>query len=128
MAVTTGTMNLRASASTNAAVLAVVPAGATVNLTGIAENGFHYVQYNGTFGWISSTGLALGGTPGGNNGGALTEQQIIQIIYDAADRYGQPREDMLRVARCESNLNPNAVNPADSQKMRPLAWPGRGGP
>lgn len=39
-----------------------------------------------------------------------TERQIIQIIYDAADRYRQPRQDMLRVARCESVLDPYAVN------------------
>jgi len=35
---------------------------------------------------------------------------IVGIIYAAADAYGQPRDDMLRVADCESNLNPNAVN------------------
>jgi uncharacterized protein YraI len=39
-----------------------------------------------------------------------TEDEIIQIIYAAADQYNQPREDMLRVARCESVLDPNAVN------------------
>jgi uncharacterized protein YraI len=39
-----------------------------------------------------------------------TEDEIIQVIYAAADRYGQPREDMLRVARCESVLDPSAVN------------------
>ena len=50
-------------------------------------------------------------SPGGSN---VSTDEIIQIIYAAADRYGQPREDMLRVARCESNLNPNAVNAAGS--------------
>jgi len=40
------------------------------------------------------------------------EDAIIQMIYEAADRYGQSRRDMLRVARCESGLNPNAVDPA----------------
>ena len=44
--------------------------------------------------------------------GAYGEQEIIRIIHEAADRYGQPREDMVRVARCESGLNPNAVDPA----------------
>ncbi len=47
---------------------------------------------------------------GPRSGGASSEDEIIQIIYAAADAYGQPREDMLRVARCESNLDPNAVN------------------
>ena len=30
--------------------------------------------------------------------------------YAAADQYGQPREDMLRVARCESRLRLSARN------------------
>jgi hypothetical protein len=45
----------------------------------------------------------------GPGGSGYSEQQIIDIIYEAADNYGQPREDMLRVARCESGLNPHAV-------------------
>lgn len=58
--------------------------------------------------------------PASNEGG------IVGIIYAAADAYGQPREDMLRVARCESNLNPNAVN-AGSQasglfQFLPSTW------
>src|SRR5215203_501569 len=49
-----------------------------------------------------------GGTYG-PGGAAYSEEQIVDIIYEAADNYGQSREDMLRVARCESGLNPNAV-------------------
>ena len=49
-----------------------------------------------------------GGTYG-PGGAGYSEEQIIDIIYEAADNYGQSREDMLRVARCESGLNPNAV-------------------
>ena len=45
------------------------------------------------------------------SGSAYTKDEIIQIIYAAADKYGQPRADMLRVAQCESVLDPNAVNP-----------------
>lgn len=55
-----------------------------------------------------------------------TEDEIIQIIYAAADMYGQPREDMLRVARCESNLDPNAVNPSSNAsglfQFLPSTW------
>nr|CAA9561093.1 MAG: hypothetical protein AVDCRST_MAG87-1583 [uncultured Thermomicrobiales bacterium] len=39
------------------------------------------------------------------------QTDIVSIIYAAADEYGQSREDMLRVATCESNLTPTAVNP-----------------
>ena len=41
--------------------------------------------------------------------GASSEEEIIRIIHEAADSYGQNREDMVRVARCESGLDPNAV-------------------
>ena len=49
-----------------------------------------------------------GGTYG-PGGASYSEDQIIDIIYEAADNYGQSRDAMLRVARCESGLNPNAV-------------------
>jgi uncharacterized protein YraI len=49
-----------------------------------------------------------GGTYG-PGGASYSEDQIVDIIYEAADNYGQSREDMLRVARCESGLDPNAV-------------------
>jgi uncharacterized protein YraI len=35
---------------------------------------------------------------------------IVDIITEAANRYGQSPSAMLAVARCESNLNPNSVN------------------
>jgi hypothetical protein len=41
-----------------------------------------------------------------------SEREIIRIIRDAARRHHQPFEDLLRVARCESNLDPRAYNPA----------------
>jgi uncharacterized protein YraI len=43
-----------------------------------------------------------------------TRDEIISIIYAAADRYGQDRADMLRVAECESALDPYAVHPSGS--------------
>lgn len=40
---------------------------------------------------------------------AYTEDEIIGIIRDAAATHGQNPQAMLRVARCESGLNPSAV-------------------
>lgn len=136
---TTTSLNLRSGPSTSNSVLMVMPAGASVELTGNSENGFNQVRYNGTVGWAYAQYLTTGGSdpdpdPGGgssglrgdtNGDGALSQQEIIQIIYAAADRYGQPREDMLRVARCESVLDPNAVNPAGSYglfQFIPSTW------
>ena len=39
------------------------------------------------------------------------ERRIIRIIHRAADRYNQNGDAMVRVARCESNLDPYAVSP-----------------
>ena len=49
-----GTLNLRASASTSAAVLLVLPDGARVTLLGESQNGFSKVSYSGTTGWAYS--------------------------------------------------------------------------
>lgn len=55
-----------------------------------------------------------------------TEDEIVGIIYAAADQYGQPREDMLRVARCESVLDPSAVNASSNAsglfQFLPSTW------
>jgi uncharacterized protein YraI len=45
---------------------------------------------------------------------ATSEQEIISVIHQAAAAYGQNPDDMVRVARCESNLNPRAVDPSGS--------------
>jgi peptidoglycan hydrolase CwlO-like protein len=47
--------------------------------------------------------------PGG--GGRYTQQQIVSIIRTAAARYGANGDQMVRVAQCESGLNPRAYDP-----------------
>ena len=39
-----------------------------------------------------------------------SEREILRYIKDAARKYGQSESAMVRVARCESNLDPCAVN------------------
>ncbi|MGH2601886.1 MAG: SH3 domain-containing protein, partial [Dehalococcoidia bacterium] len=112
-ATVTSALNLRAGPSTGTSVLAVMPSGATVEILGDPRSGFYPVRYNGTAGYAYADYLSLGGGDGDGNGGGdgWTEQEIISIIYAAADQYGQPRADMLRVARCESGLDPSQVTP-----------------
>ena len=108
--VTTG-LNLRSGPGTSYQVVLVMPNGASVEVMGDPQNGFYPLRYNGTKGWASGEWLRIGDSAPPPSGPAPTnEQEIIAIIYEAADYYGQPRADMLRVARCESGLNPNAVN------------------
>lgn len=65
-----GSLNLRASASVSAGVLAVMPDGAQVTLLGPASNGFSQVRWNGTTGWAYTSFLRTGGASGG--GGIAT--------------------------------------------------------
>jgi len=55
----TETLNMRSGPATSYAVVTVMPAGATVVLTGQQSNGFHSVSYNGRTGWAFSTYLSI---------------------------------------------------------------------
>jgi uncharacterized protein YraI len=114
-AYTTSSLNLRTGPSLNRAVILVMPAGAAITLTGEARNGFAGVDYNGTTGWASQDYLTT--DPGPVDDGVYTGDEIVQIIYSAADTYGQSRSAMLAVAQCESLLDPYATN----------AWSGAAG-
>lgn len=132
---TTSDLNLRAGPSTSTSVLTVIPSGAAVTATGQSQAGFSSVSYNGADGWAHADYLTSSApaqapapaapAPAAGDAGGSAESDIIAIINAAADRYGQPRADMLRVARCESLLDPNAVNPAGSYglfQFIPSTW------
>ncbi len=55
----TETLNMRSGPATTYDVVTVMPAGATVVLTGQQSNGFHSVSYNGKTGWGFSTYLDI---------------------------------------------------------------------
>jgi uncharacterized protein YgiM (DUF1202 family) len=110
---TKSAVNLRADAQSDASVLKVVPRGTQVKPSGEQRDGFVHVDAAGASGWLRGKYLTVGraapvAVPA--NGATYRRRQLIQIINDAADQYGQSREAMLRVARCESNLTPTAVN------------------
>jgi uncharacterized protein YraI len=106
-------LNLRTGPSTSSSIILVMPGGAGVDLTGDQSNGFYGVIYQGTRGWAYGDYLSFGG---GNSGGVdgsdgWSTDEIIAIIYAAAANYGQNGDDMLRVARCESGLDPSNLTP-----------------
>lgn len=51
-----------------------------------------------------------GGGSGDRCNGNYSEKEILGFISSAAKKYGQNKNAMVRVARCESNLDPCAVN------------------
>lgn len=185
-------LNLRSGPSRSARVLALMPAGATVTVTGDPTDGWYPVRYKGTDGYAfgaylanvsASTTTASGsahvatdllnlrsgaglrfniiarlpyGTPvevlGGQQSAdgyswvqvraanygtgfvvgayiasgepapaasppasaSSSGNTIIDIITEAALRYGQSPAAMIAVARCESNFDPTLVNPASN--------------
>ncbi len=105
-------VNLRATADDNAAVLLVIAKGEAVEPTGDYQDGFVEVDVNGSNGWVRGEYLTVRviAANESQNPREMSQAEIIQVIYDAADYYNQPRQDMLRVARCESDLVPRAIN------------------
>lgn len=129
-----GALNLRSGPDNGNSVIMVMSDGSQVTLTGQASNGYLSVNFQGTDGWAwgdflsttqpsSSSGTASSGT---STASTNSSSDITSIIYAAADKYGQPREDMLRVAQCESVLDPNAVNPVSGAsglfQFLPSTW------
>jgi uncharacterized protein YraI len=121
VAYTTVDLSLRAGPSASEEPIVVVPAGSRVVLTGVMEGGFQRVKFHDQIGWIADEYLnsppdpdEVDSRPGGSDQDDYSRKQIVRIIYAAADRYDQSRSDMLRVAECESNLDPYAVNPSGS--------------
>jgi hypothetical protein len=121
----TESLNLRAGPSTSNQIRTVIAPGANLELTGVERDGFVAVRHGNQTGWVAKEYVAdqsetrearttssrepvnpvLRGDPR-----KMPPDDIIPFIYAAADYYGQPREDMLRVAMCESDLVPMAVN------------------
>jgi uncharacterized protein YraI len=108
-ATTTSDLNLRSGPSTGNSVILVIPNGATVDLLGDPQSGFYPVSYQNTRGWSYGDYLSISG--GGATSQPSSGGSVVDIIYAAADAYGQNRAAMLQVAQCESVLDPNAINP-----------------
>ena len=105
-------LNLRFLPSLDATILAVMPSGSAVEIIGEPENGFVPVTYNGASGYAYADYLGDGAGTATTAAPAPAGTDIVSIIYAAAAAYGQSGDDMLRVATCESGLNPYAYNPA----------------
>lgn len=112
-------LSLRSEPSANSEPVVVVPAGSRLVLTGVMEGDFQRVTYGDLIGWIANEYLETPVSPA-PNGEATGKQEnysrreVVRLITQAAKRYDQSADDMLRVAQCESNLDPYAVNPSGS--------------
>jgi uncharacterized protein YraI len=78
-ATVTSELNLRSGPSTAETVLAVMPGGAVVTLTGDAENGFLSVDYNGTAGWAFADYLSKGSSPVAAASGSLVVTEDLNL-------------------------------------------------
>ena len=136
--VVTSWLNLRRGPGLGYAIVAGLPYGTVVEILAGPQAADGYTWYRvgaGRFGTGFAVGQYLdpgegGGTPGGLGGDltpstpppppppppapaprASSGNAIVDIITEAAVEYGQSPAELLRVARCESNLDPSAYNP-----------------
>ena len=115
----TAPTQLRQEPDRDAAAIAELAPGTIVEREGKKVRRWVPVRHEGRSGWVADRALekVAGDEPEPDlNGGTdpnrvWTEAEIVQIIREAARAFGQPEEDMVRVARCESVLDPRAVNP-----------------
>lgn len=122
-------LNLRDAPGEDAPVLSTLPRTQAVAPTGEQQDGWVEVIWEGQMGWVLGRHLIMIPTNASGkdrHDGAWSRGELKEIIYAAADQYGQPREDMLRVARCESNMIPSAVNPYGGSyglfQFKPGTW------
>ena len=71
---TTTRLNLRAGPGTQYGVILVMPAGASLKITGSYNKGFYPVRYQGTKGWAAADYLTAGGgsSSGSDGGGSVS--------------------------------------------------------
>ena len=117
-------LEVRTAASADAETIGAIGKGEPVAAAGEAADGFLRVAFGDGEGWVAADKLQAPKAPPAK--GDYTRAEIKRIIYAAADRYGQNREEMLRVARCESDLIPDAVNAVGGSygifQFKPLTW------
>jgi hypothetical protein len=122
--VAASSVEVRAEANASAAVLGTIAKGDPVAASGEAEGGFLRVRFGEGEGWVEGDKLEAPKAPEAT--GEYGRSDLIAIIYAAADRYGQDREAMLRVARCESDLIPGAINSVGGSyglfQFKPQTW------
>lgn len=124
--VVTSLLNLRGGPGTTYSVVAQLPYGTTVEITGDprAGDGHTWIEVSARGygqGWVAAEFLSAGEAPRSAPASdpipepavapASSGDSIVDIITAAANRYGQSPSAMLAVARCESNLDPSAFNP-----------------
>lgn len=132
--VVTSLLNMRGGPGLSYGVIAQLPYGTTVQIVGDPKAGdgrtwLEVAARGRGQGWVAAEYLDAGEMPGSAaqatpppaptpaptpapppSAPANTGGTMVEIITAAANRYGQSPSAMLAVARCESNLNPNAVN------------------
>jgi hypothetical protein len=124
-AVAAANLNVRQQPDPAAPVVAGLRRRDPADLTGEERDGYLQVRVDGGVGWVLGRYLEVP-PPDAAAGEDLKRADIVAIIHEAADRYGQDREDMLRVARCESDLVPTAVNSVGGSyglfQFKPFTW------
>ncbi|MCC6312400.1 MAG: SH3 domain-containing protein [Thermomicrobiales bacterium] len=123
--VATAGLNVRAEPRAQAAAVGGVRKGEPVSPTGKQMDGYLEVTQNGQTGWVLGSYLtSVGSAAAADHQYARSE--LIAIVEAAAGKFGQNPGDMVRVARCESDMIPTAVNASGGSyglfQFKPQTW------
>ncbi|HEU5433454.1 MAG TPA: SH3 domain-containing protein, partial [Thermomicrobiales bacterium] len=118
---TTTEANLRSGPTTDAAVLAVLPAGAAVSVDGAASNGFVPVTNDGVSGWVAAD-LISGGAA------AETASGAVPAPHPAADAAVASSPPLPAAASATATAAPApAATKAATDESTGIVWPVTGG-
>ncbi len=108
--VTTAAINVRSGPAATYSLVTTLPPNTKVDIMGAASGAYLPVRWARFTGWALTDRLVDVSAAPAPVPVSARDAEMVAIIYAAADKWGQPRADMLRVAKCESHFDPRAVN------------------
>jgi len=108
--ITTAAINVRSGPAATYSLVTTLPPNTKVDIMGAASGAYLPVRWARFTGWALTDRLVDVSAASAPVPVSARDAEMVAIIYAAADKWGQPRADMLRVAKCESHFDPRAVN------------------
>ncbi|HZQ37280.1 MAG TPA: SH3 domain-containing protein, partial [Dehalococcoidia bacterium] len=120
-------LNLRSGPDTSYGVVTVLPGGATLTITGAANNQWYPVSVNGQNGWVDGAYISLGANATGS-GNAVITANAVSSTGGAAVSASAGTSSSNSAATPTASPSPSAsptpsASPAASTGQRTLAWP-----
>lgn len=115
-------LNLRSGPDTSYNVVTVLPGGATVTVTGAANNQWYPVTANGQSGWVDGAYISLGANASTSGNAVITANAVSSTGGAAVNASAGSTSNSSASPTPAASPTPSA-SPAPSGGQRTLAWP-----